>query len=334
MRSSPLRSVHADGVASHASHLASPAWRRLALVAAGAALAVLHAARLAGQTPSDSIRADSIPADSIRADSVRAGSARMHVVKLRDGSSIIGRVVDVGSDSIQVTTSAGRLTLVRSAVVSMEEVRPGAMRNGEYWFPNPNPTRLLFAPTGRMLKQGEGYFSDYYLFFVGGAAGLTNHVSIGGGMSVFPTTNFADNAFYFTPKVGLYDDGKLSVAAGALMAVAGAASGEGASFGILYGVGTYGSPESSVTAGLGYGYSDGRLTDRPTLMFGGEARASRRTALVSENYVFPSSGASSILSGGIRFFGEKLTVDLAILGYFGQGEHFGPVPYVDFVVNF
>jgi hypothetical protein len=42
---------------------------------------------------------------------------------------------------------------------------------------DPNYSRLLFAPTGRPLKKGDGYFSDYEVLFPGLAVGLTDHVS-------------------------------------------------------------------------------------------------------------------------------------------------------------
>ena len=36
-----------------------------------------------------------------------------------------------------------------------------------------------------MLKKGEGYFSDYELFFPGIAYGVTDNVTIGGGFGSF-----------------------------------------------------------------------------------------------------------------------------------------------------
>jgi hypothetical protein len=37
-----------------------------------------------------------------------------------------------------------------------------------------------------MLKQGERYFADYELFFPGFAVGVTDYLSIGGGVSILP----------------------------------------------------------------------------------------------------------------------------------------------------
>src|ERR671910_748837 len=68
---------------------------------------------------------------------------------------------------------------------------------------NPNATRLLFAPTGRMLEQGEGYFNDTYLLLLSVHGGVTSRFTLGGGMSVVPLANFTDNALYIMPKIGL-----------------------------------------------------------------------------------------------------------------------------------
>ncbi|MEO7367015.1 MAG: hypothetical protein ABIZ36_03600 [Gemmatimonadaceae bacterium] len=47
------------------------------------------------------------------------------------------------------------------------------------------------------------------------------------------------------------------------------------------------------------------------MLIAGEKRVSRGVGLVTENYSVPSSVGTSIVSGGVRFMSEKLTVDLA-----------------------
>src|ERR1051325_5514511 len=93
-------------------------------------------------------------------------SAHTQILTLVDGSKIFGRVESVSADSVTFLTQAGRLQLAIGQIKDVKTVSadPNAR---EDWFPNPNATRLFFAPTGQMLKQGEGYFSDYELFFPG-----------------------------------------------------------------------------------------------------------------------------------------------------------------------
>ena len=67
-------------------------------------------------------------------------------------------------------------------------------------------------------------------------------------------------------------------------------------------------------------------------MLGGDYRLSKRISFITENWGVP--GADGVLiSYGLRFFGEKLSVDLALLN--STSDFLFPgIPYVDFVVNF
>jgi hypothetical protein len=69
-------------------------------------------------------------------------------------------------------------------------------------------------------------------------------------------------------------------------------------------------------------------------MLGAESRLSRRIAFVTENYVIPNEDVSSLISYGLRFFGEKLSVDLAFWNAPGNEMRFPGIPYVAFSVKF
>jgi len=271
-------------------------------------------------------------------DTAATDSTRMYIMRTRDGSLFVGRLIRASVDSVYFISAGGPITVPRSVVVELRQLGRGAMRQGVYWPPNPGDTRLFFAPTGRMLEKGEGYFSDTYVFFLNFVGGVTSRVTLGGGFSVFPTGDFSDNIFYVTPKVGLVQTPRFNLAAGALVGFAGFGdSGDGTeSFGILYGVGTAGSPDASVTFGAGLAYLGSDLADRPLLMFGGERRVARRVSLVTENYVLPGE-EGTLLSYGLRFFGDRLSTDLAFWNLFGVDDLdavFPGIPYVAFSVRF
>jgi hypothetical protein len=102
--------------------------------------------------------------------------------------------------------------------------------------------------------------------------------------------------------------------------------------GILYSVGTWGNPNRSITGGIGYGYLDWELADKPMVMIGGEVRAARRISFVTENWTIPGV-EGALLSYGMRFFGESLSVDLAFINS-TEWLIFPGVPYIDFVYKF
>jgi hypothetical protein len=253
-------------------------------------------------------------------------STRIQVITLRDGSSLVGRIVSVGADSVEFQSGIGRVPIAIKDIREISETESGRMHAGEYWFPNPNSTRLFFAPSGQMLKKGEGYFADYELFFPGFAFGVTDNLSLGGGVSIFPA-GVDEQVYYVTPKVGASLSDRVHVAAGVLFAGTGGGTG-----GVGYAVGTYGDGDASATVGLGYGFAGGDIESKPVAMIGGEARVSRRIALVTENYLLPISDNNIVYSFGIRFMGEKLTTDLAIFNVSGSGIL--GLPFVDFVFKF
>jgi hypothetical protein len=233
----------------------------------------------------------------------------------------------VSGDSLTFQSTAGAtMQLPVGAVRSIKEIATVDIHEGEYWFANPNATRLFFAPTGQMLKAGEGYLSDYEVFFPGVAVGVTDNLTLGGGVSLLPL-GFDEQIYYFTPKVGVSLSDKLHLAAGALVV-----SSQGETGGIYYGVGTVGDANASLTFGAGYGFAGGDIESRPVGLVGGEVRLSKRIGFVTENYLLPVSHDNILYSFGLRFMGEKLTTDLALFNVSGNSSI--GLPFVDFVFRF
>jgi uncharacterized membrane protein len=253
-------------------------------------------------------------------------SAHIQIVTLRDGSTIFGRIVTVKADTATFQTAGGTMQLAAGSIRDIKEIETSDVHEGSYWFPNPNSTRLFFAPSGQMLKQGEGYVSDYEVFFPGIAYGLTDNISIGGGVSLLPAAA-EDQAYYFTPKIGFSVSEKVHLAAGVLLA--GTRVGTG---GVYYAVGTLGDGDGSVTLGGGYGFAGGKIERKPVGMLGAEKRISRRISIVTENYLLPVSDNNILYSFGLRFMGEKITTDLALFNV-ANSQIIG-IPWVDFVFRF
>jgi len=270
--------------------------------------------------------AEAQASNDVRARLTVPDSAHTQIVTLKDCSTIFRRILAVNADTVSFQSQAGTIQLSAGAIRAIKEISTDDLREGEYWFPNPNYTRLFFAPTGQMLKKGEGYFSDYELFFPGFAYGLTDNVSIGGGVSLFPA-DVEEQVYYLTPKVGISVSDKVHLAAGMLFAGT-----QGGTGGIYYGVGTFGDGNASVTLGGGYGFAGGKIESKPVGMLGGEWRVARRIGLVTENYLLPVSDDNVLYSFGVRFLGEKITTDLALVNVVGSGVI--GVPYVDFVFRF
>jgi hypothetical protein len=261
------------------------------------------------------------------------GPDTIQVVTMQNGSKLMGRIISVGDNQVTFKSELGETKIEVAMIKEIKEVPAKAIKKGNYWFENPNATRLYFAPTARMLKQGQGYFCDYYLFFPGVSYGITDNISIGGGMSLFPGVSLNNQVYFLTPKIGLSATKNSCFSIGALWMALPKIDHKRNSLGIVFGSGTLGNPDGSITFGLGYGFVNGDFADKPAVILGGEKRFARRLSFVTENWVFP--GVSEVpISYGLRFFGEGLSVDLAFFNLIGDDAIFPGIPWIDFVFNF
>ncbi|MDW7681105.1 MAG: hypothetical protein SCK70_11105 [bacterium] len=130
-------------------------------------------------------------------------SLHIQIITTFDQSINFGRIISIAEDQIIFKTEYGLLKIPLSKIKEIQTVPISRIKKGDYWFPNPNSTRLFFAPSARLLKKGDGYFSSYYLFLMGVAYGLTDNITIGGGVSLLPGVDPQDQIFFLTPKVAI-----------------------------------------------------------------------------------------------------------------------------------
>jgi hypothetical protein len=254
-------------------------------------------------------------------------SARVRI-EMNDGSVFVGTIVSEDEETIRFRTDSNiDVTLARADVLAIERLEGGRSRNRP---DDPNPTRLFFSPTGRSLKAGEGYFAVYELFFPFIGFGVGNVATLAGGVSLVP--GIGTQLFYAAPKITFYQGSKVDLAAGVLV---GGVPGETGYGGVLYGVGTYGTSKTAVTAGVGFGFAQEDVASEPVVLLGLEHRLGDNTKLISENFVFPTAELL-VLSGGVRFFGDTLSADL---GFFSSPDVIGEggfpfFPWIGFVYGF
>jgi hypothetical protein len=257
-------------------------------------------------------------------------SQRLQRITLTDGSEIIGRVESKDSGSIRFKTLSNITMTIPNTEVKEVEPLSGEVVGREYRRADLNQTRLLFAPNARSLKAGQGYFSAYEIFFPFLAVGVTDFATLAGGMTLFPGAS--DQLFYLAPKIRAIHVQNLDLAGGMLYLNSTSGSADGV--GILYGVGTYGTADQALTVGLGWGFAEGKVKDKPILLLGGETRVSNSVKLITENWIPPNSDVS-LLSFGIRFFGDNLAADLGFIYPAGSDiSGFPFLPWLGFAYNF
>jgi len=262
------------------------------------------------------VNTDSLSVDSLQAEILE--------IELKDGSVLIGKIVSEESDFIIFETGSGIKSQIPKAEIIKQRVITDKLIEGKIWDSDPNKTRLFFAPTGRALDKGEGYFAIYELFFPFIAVGITDNFTLSGGMSLFPGAD--EQLLYIAPKYTFLKGKNVNLSAGVLyMRLPEVSDGAG----IAYGVGTFGTSDKAFTFGAGLAFAGDEIADKPVLTFGGEYRTAQFLKLLSENWVIPGEGA--LFSFGLRFFGKKLAGDF---GFMIPTEEDVFIPWLGFAYNF
>ena len=255
-------------------------------------------------------------------------------ISLTDGTQLEGTITQETETHILVETLSGlEIKVPRTSIVAIKKRRAGAFSR-----PDPNYTRLMFAPTARPLRRGDRYFFNHYVFFPGMAYGFTDRFGVAGGLSVIPGLGLSEQILSLAPKFGLYASGDVALSAGVLyMKVADEGAG-----GMAFVVGTKGSPDKSFTCGIGLGYIAEEdeavdLVEHPVLLLGGNIRLSESMALVSENWLITGEDLGldqQPLGLALRFFGPRIAVDAGAIIIGEVIEEGFPIPWLSFVYNF
>lgn len=281
-------------------------------------------------------------------------TAEVVTIRLKDGGVLRARIIDQDEQRLRIVTVGGLAVDIPPALVDRID-RAGS---GTEVPPRPsdsNYTRLLFSPTGRPLGKGEGYFSDHYVFFPGVAYGVTDNISVGGGLTVVPGLGISEQLYYATARAGKQFSERFAVSGGVLYA-AGGESDDEAELGVGFGMATFGRPDKSLTLGGGVartreydtlyiGNPNGtyrlervsNVSYTPVVMFGGTIRMSRRTLLVSENWLILSDHfklSEQPFALGVRFLGDRLSADVGFV-FIGEVIEEGfPAPWLSVTYHF
>jgi hypothetical protein len=253
------------------------------------------------------------------------GRTELYELVLTDGSRIFGTVERETDQEVVLRTQAGAVvTAHRQDIASLRRVE-GRLDRGEFVRSDLHRTRLFFAPTGRSLKRGEVSFGVFQFVAPFVQVGLTDRISLGGGTPLLFGFEDWNRPFWFTPKVQVVNTKNAQGALGLLHVF----DVDGDSAGIAYGVATFGNTDNAFTGGAGMTYAD---DSRGWILMGGaEGRVSRNVKLMTENYVWKNG--DGLVSGGVRFLGERLSADLALVVPVGFDDLIA-FPVINFVYVF
>ncbi|HYC84313.1 MAG TPA: hypothetical protein VEB86_03785 [Chryseosolibacter sp.] len=262
-----------------------------------------------------------------------AKPARVEIIKT-DDSVLRGQLLGVKRDTATFRNDQG----IESRI-PMNEIRKidyAVTKRSDYWHDSPNALRYLISPTAWPLEQGEVLWHNTYLILNSIQVGVSDDITIGGGADVF-----SGNLFFFNAKAHLLSKPtyKFSIALNYFHLpedfLENVAGDDLRDLGMVYGLGTWGNSNHHFTVGAGYLILKSELLP-PIVSVGGTTRFTKNFALVTENwFLFVGQqhvDVPVIISAGIRYIGERSSVDVA---FYGDHEFSGEIaiPYFSYSIR-
>ena len=228
-----------------------------------------------------------------------------------EGNEFFGKIIEEDDLSIKLMSNTyGEVTIQKKDIKKRETIVANRIKEGKFWFPNPQSSRYFWAPNGYGLKKGEGYYQNIYVFWNHFSAGITDHFSLG--VTVIPMFMFdgAPTPFMVAPKVSIpIKKDQFNIGIGALLGTI--LFEESNKYGLLYGTSTIGTRDNNVSFGISYGFSGNNWSKSPVYNFSGMKRITNRGYFISENYIFPHGDV--LMSFGGRNVWKRISMDYIFL---------------------
>ncbi|MCC5941257.1 MAG: hypothetical protein JJU37_06910 [Balneolaceae bacterium] len=261
-------------------------------------------------------------------------SGDLYRIETTDGNVFIGQIISEDDNEIVIRTeSIGTVTIHRNNIRSITLIDQSRIRDGVYWYSNPQATRYFFAPNAIGLEKRKGYYQNTWVFFNNVNYGVSDNFSVGGGIVPLFLFGASSTPVWILPKVSFpIAKDKLHLGAGAM--IGGVIGAESDPLGIFYGVGTIGNRDKNLSVAIGYGYAGNEVSSTPLINVSGMIRVSRRVYLLSENYFIPEAGLTGIGSLGARWTSENFAVDFGLFSPLEDFDSLIGVPWLGVTIPF
>lgn len=255
-------------------------------------------------------------------------------VTTTDGNTLTGKVLEADEEHIVIEVDGiGEVTLERTRIRNIQIIDPDRIKNGDYWFENPQGTRYFFAPNAIGLKEGTGYYQNTWIFFNNANYGVTNNFSIGAGTVPVFFLGVSALPVWVLPKVSVpVRADNLHISGGALLG--GVIGEDSGGFGLVYGNATWGNKDKNLTAGLGYGYAGSEWSDTPLINISGLYRSGKNFQWLAEIYFVPGIEGSGFGIFGGRWAPERFAVDFGLARPITEAGDMIGIPWLGVTIPF
>jgi hypothetical protein len=268
--------------------------------------------------------------------------SKTYQVTLNDGSTISGKLMSISDKDVVIQSGTmGEIRLLKENIKSMTLVTAINDKAGGIWFTNPNPSKYLLGNSAIPMEKGTGYYQNTWIFINTFGYGITKNISVSGGFEIISVLAGGGGPyfFYINPKASFKIANNFYAGGNILYLNSIRTIEDFSGLATFNGFATYGNNNNNITCALGWGMANGEFSTKPVITISGMARVSKRVGFVSENWILPGTNIDGnyygIFSYGIRFMGEKISVDLAFLNNADiASEIIIGVPWLDFIFNF
>jgi len=257
-------------------------------------------------------------------------------VETNDGNEYLGEIISRDSVKLRLKTEVlGEIDIPILKIIKETFVESGRIINGQLWFENPQSTRYFWAPNGYGLKKDEAYFQNIWVLFNQIGYGFSDNFSIGIGTIPLFLFAGAPTPVWITPKFSVpVVENQFNLGIGAMIGTV--LVEKNTSFGILYGISTFGSKDNNFSLGIGYGFAGGEMAKTPVINLSGMARTGSRGYFLMETHIVTADGETAAIAtiGGRRII-KKSGLDFGFSIPIGMGaESFVAMPWLGITIPF
>ena len=260
----------------------------------------------------------------------------LYRIETVDGNTYIGHILTQDNASIEFETETlGIIRIKRTDVAALERIRKDQLKDGQFWFNNPQSTRYFWQNNGYGVRKGEGYYQNVWVFFNQFVYGVTDNLSVGAGIVPLFLFAGAPTPVWGNAKLAIpVARDKFNLGVGALGGVV-IGAGEAGGFFFVSGTGTVGSRDRNLSLGLGYGIAGGEFVNLPVISLSGMWRTGPRGYLMTENYLLSTEeDALFMFSFGGRRMIKNAGLDFGLWIPAVTGGEFFAIPWLGVSIPF
>jgi len=230
------------------------------------------------------------------------------IVTTNDGSVIYGFLTNQTDDKVMISSvSLGDVLIDIKEISKIDYINTRNIKTDKngFLFDYHNSTHHFVFPSGYNLKRGQSYFENIYIFYNSYTYGITDNISITGGLEI-ANLLFSARAplIFLSGKFSVpFANDKAAIAVNATLLTIPSNNLE--TFAVLTGSFTFGTRNNNVTAGLGVGVRANVGINDEIVPFSISTmqRISKKISIVSENWFFVEDDFSNtfgLISLGVR----------------------------------